>query len=111
MTCPLACRHVLTLGLLALTTASQAQEPPRRVARLFTAGELPGLAERGVRLPREGTYTVKVWAPANQTWTLSVEGPALSLRPRLDGDDDAPRWQTVGEARLPAGKPVTVRVV
>jgi len=103
-------RPWIAFGLLALATGASAQEPSSPVARLFTAGEFPRLGEHGVRLPRGATYTVKVWTPAGQSWSLSKEPAALTLRPEPEAGGTGPRWQTVGAARLPAGAPVKIRV-
>jgi hypothetical protein len=103
-------RPLLCLGLLALAPASSVQAQGPYTSRFFSASEFPRLAEQGVELPSEGRYTVKVWAPARQSWSLTADGTTLTLQHKVEGDDASPRWQTVGTADLPGGKPVKVVV-
>jgi hypothetical protein len=95
----------LVLGLLI--PAARADDPP--AARLLTASDLVGPSPR-VRLPRSGEYTVKVWAPSRQSWSLAADGQALTLSVKVEGDDSAPSWRTAGKATLSADSPVTVAV-
>ena len=101
---------LLALGLLGLwLPAAHAQDAPAkkpkpaatppRIARLYTASDFPRLAE-GVALPRAGSYTLKVWAPASQVWSLAAEGSTLTLRVTPEHGISTPRWQTVGSAGL-----------
>jgi len=94
----------------AFATTGRAEEPPKPEARLFTASEFPRLAEQGAELAGGRRYTLKVWAPAKQTWSLSADGSTLTLRSETKGDDATPRWQAVGSADLPTGERVKIRV-
>ena len=107
---------LVALGLLGLgTSAVRGQEakakaptknaPPRFIL-FYSASDFPRLAE-GVELPRAASYTLKVWAPAAQVWSLATEGATLTLRAGVAGDG-TPRWQTVGKSEL---KGPTFRVV
>src|SRR5262249_19815662 len=64
----------------------------------------------GVELPADGRYTVKVWAPARQTWSLKAQGQTLTLTSRAEGQDLTPRWQTLGTVDLRDDAPVKVVV-
>jgi dienelactone hydrolase len=83
------------------------EDPP--VTRLFVASDLPRLQE-GMTLPRAGEYTLKVWAPARQVWSVAAEGNSLALSSRLEGDDNRPTWQTVGKASLKSEDPLKITV-
>jgi hypothetical protein len=103
---------VLVLGLLGVWTlhppaSVRAEDPPDRVVHVYTPSELPRL-DKGVELPLAGTYTLKVWAPARQVWSVAAEGSTLTLKVQSEGNDLRPRWQTVGNAEL---KGETFRVV
>src|SRR4051794_31456191 len=91
-------RSIAPPGLLPglLTTPAGGDEAPPRVVRLSTASDWPRLA-RGIRLPHGGRYTVRVWAPARQDWSLAADGQTLTLVAETKGDDDTPRWQVVDE--------------
>lgn len=39
---------------------------------------------------------VRVWAPASQHWTLSVDRPTVRLSSKLEAGSDLPRWQNLG---------------
>jgi dienelactone hydrolase len=99
----LSCSSVaaLVMQAAALQATAGADEPKPTDSRLFTASEFPRLA-RGIQLPRPGEYTVKVWAPARQRWTLAADGSNLTLSVRIEGDDTAPRWQTLGAFSIEA---------
>lgn len=105
---------LFALGLFAATLGpARAGDPPAapkappKVSLVFTAGDAARLAE-GVRLPRADTYTVKVWAPASQDWSIASDSPALTLRLAPGGGGAAPRWKTLGTAAL---KGETLKVV
>jgi hypothetical protein len=100
----------LALAALSLVAADDPKALPP-VVRLFTASDFPRLA-RGVELPRGGGYTVKVWAPARQRWSLSGHGSilTLTLTPSAGDDGASPRWQTLGDANLKDDTPVKVVV-
>lgn len=102
----------LAPGLVLLATALGAASAARAGddSRVFTAGEFEGLAREGFTPAAPGRYTVKVWVPARQVWSLRSEGATLTLRPEAQGDDPTPRWQTLGAADLPAGAAVKVVV-
>jgi hypothetical protein len=107
----LSCSSVAALVLQAASpqAAAQADEPAPTVSRVFTASEFPRLA-RGIELSRAGEYTVKVWAPAGQCWTLAAAGSNLTLSARIEGDDTAPHWQTLGAFSLRAGEQAKIVV-
>jgi X-Pro dipeptidyl-peptidase (S15 family) len=115
---PIRPTSLLALGLLGLwLTAARADDAPAKKAKpaaapprvilFYSASDFPRLAE-GVELPRAATYTLKVWAPAAQVWSLATEGSTLTLRAAHEGNSDTPRWQTVGKSEL---KGPTFRVV
>ncbi|MDR3636950.1 MAG: acetylxylan esterase [Isosphaeraceae bacterium] len=105
---PKARPALVTLGLLAtlVPPPARADDP---VTRLYTASELPRLAQ-GVALPREGSYTLKVWAPERQRWSLAVEGATVTLTPKDEGNTTAPTWQTVGTVPVAAKTPLKLVV-
>jgi hypothetical protein len=81
-------------GLVARATPLRADDDGGHKAHLITAGELPRLRDRGITLHRGGDYTVKVWAPARQAWSVEADGPALTLAAKVEGDDARPTWRT-----------------
>ncbi len=98
-----------TFGLLVvfLNATVRAQDQP--VARLFTASEFPRLAQ-GVSLPRAGVYTLKVWSPARQQWSLASEGATATLNAKVEGDDATVAWQTVGTVKVADNTPLKIVV-
>src|SRR4051812_21382972 len=101
----------LTPLLLEVTNA-RADDPPGKLqahALIFPASDIPRLAEHPAHIPTAGKYTVKVWAPARQTWSLSIDGSKLTLRSKVEGDDARPRWQTIGVGEIPK-EPLTIVV-
>lgn len=99
-----------TLGLLAAVPGSSARaEEQRPATRFFTASDFGHLA-RGFKIPRAGRYTVRVWSPARQHWSLTAEGQTVVLSARTEGADSSPRWQTVGDAALQADAEVKITV-
>lgn len=86
----------LLATLLIFSSAAAAQEPPPD--RVFTASELPRLA-RGVEVPA-GEWTVAVWAPARDQWTLTADGATARLARRETGDDAGPAWSDLGTLRV-----------
>ncbi len=103
-------RPIAALGLLiALAPSARADEPQPAASRLFTASDIPHLAE-GTHVPLDGRYTLKVWAPARQSWSLKADGQTLTLSGKVEGDDASPRWQVVGDAELKAAEPVKIIV-
>lgn len=78
-------------------------------ARLFTASELPRLAQ-GVELDGSGTYTLKVWAPGREQWAGTVDGTSVTLKMTTEGDAQTPRWRTVGTVQVEDGQSVRVIV-
>ena len=89
-------RLAVVLVTLAASSDARAQPSEKAMTAVFTASEFPRLANDGTALPGAGRYTVKVWAPARQSWSLSINKSTLTLASKTKGDDAAPRWQTVG---------------
>jgi hypothetical protein len=102
-------RVLVVTGLLA-ASAWPGRSEAADVSRMFSASEFARLATAGEELPAEGRYTVRVWAPAQQRWSLSADGQTLILSSRVEGNDRTPGWQTLGEATLSKSEPVKVRV-
>jgi dienelactone hydrolase len=98
-------RFAAVFGLLIASSAG-AQEPHR--GRVFTASELPRLA-RGVAVA-PGEWTVKVWAPARDVWTLAAEGPTARLSRREEGGELLPAWRDLGTVRVGDGETVKIAV-
>ena len=105
-------RHLFTVRFLAIVLTSLLFQASHAVADdtsgngqgqtlVFPASDMTRLADRGIEIPLAGKFTVKVWAPSNQAWSLASEGAKLTLTAKLEGDDVKPRWQTVGLAELP----------
>ncbi|HEX8201874.1 MAG TPA: CocE/NonD family hydrolase, partial [Isosphaeraceae bacterium] len=97
-------------GLVALAVPTPAAHGAHPASVLVPASELPLLHDRGLTPRRGGDYAVKVWAPARQSWSLSADGQTLTLTPHIEGDAEAPSWQTLGAVRLSADEPVRVRI-
>jgi dienelactone hydrolase len=106
-------RAVLAAVMLAaLTLASgpavlRAQDEPAP-PRLFTASELPRLI-RGVAMP-PGEYTLKVWAPSGQKWSLEMHDGTPTLGVRVEKAGGRPGWQTPGVIAAREGEPVRIDV-
>lgn len=80
-------------------------------ARLFTASEFPRLAATGEEIASDGRYTVRVWAPAKQHWSLKADGQNVTLSVRIrESEANAPRWETIGEVALKGGQAVKITV-
>lgn len=75
---------------LALALAAVATSPT-----LFTPSDLPRLSQ-GVTLGPDEQRTVRVWAPANQQWSLTREGDVITLKPATIPGEPTPRWQDLG---------------
>src|SRR5689334_9244820 len=105
---PLALAILGSLGV-GWSLRVSAQEGPAPVTRLYSASDFPQLA-RGVELPADGRYTIKVWAPTRQEWSVAVDGTTLTLAFKATGDDETPRWQVAGEATLRRDAPVKIVV-
>jgi len=102
-------RTMTALGLLLTVwlpnlSGTETKEP---VVRLYTASDFPRLV-RGITLPVEARYTVKVWAPARQVWALSTDGTTLALSSKSDGVDDSPRWSSLGDVDVKGDRHVRV---
>jgi dienelactone hydrolase len=93
--------------LLGLTVLAHHRRLEAR-DRLYTASDLPRLA-RGVALPA-GEATLKVWAPANQAWSLERDGEIVRLKAVVQGTETRPSWQTLGTIRIEEGRPLQLRV-
>jgi dienelactone hydrolase len=106
---PLGFAHVLSLLVLGSLEAS-AWAREAHVSRLFTASDLPRLAERGLELPRDGEYVLQVWAPERQRWSLEAGTDVWTLSSRVEGINPRPRWQVVGRSRLAANQPLRLVV-
>jgi hypothetical protein len=105
-TCLFRLFRVVTLALLAFVSVVSpgfAQPAAPAQSYVFTASELPRLRERGVELPGWSRFTLKLWAPARQVWSMTLQGPTATLRSELKGDDTNPVWQTLPGGELPAG--------
>jgi hypothetical protein len=91
--------RVLAILLLTFAPARAAEGPE---ALLYTASDMPTLA-RGIEPPRPADYTLKVWAPAKQSWSVESkdDGPdrVLSLSVKVEGNDAKPRWQSLDTFR------------
>jgi dienelactone hydrolase len=94
-----ASTRVLAILLMTLGPARAAEGPE---ALLYTASDMPTLA-RGIVSPRPADYTLRVWAPAKQSWSAESkdDGPdrVLSLSVKVEGNDAKPRWQSLGTFR------------
>ncbi len=102
--------RLVMLALLAAVPGSSARaEEQSPATRLFTASDF-GHLSRGITVPQSGRYTVRVWTPGRQLWSLTANGQAVVLSARTEGADSSPRWQTVGEAALQADAPVKITV-
>ncbi len=75
--------------------------------RLFTASELPRLAQ-GLDLP-DGEYTLKVWAPAPQHWSLTTKEGVATLESHGAATAN-PSWQTLGKVAAAPGAPLKITV-
>jgi hypothetical protein len=95
---------ILGLLLVPVPTAQAAG-----AARLFTPSDY-GMLRHGLSIADAGEYTLKIWAPEGQEWTLQANGQALTLRVKARSQKgDTPRWQTAGRAKLVTASPVTVQ--
>lgn len=95
---------IVLTPLLFDAADARADDPPgksRTHALIFPASDIPRLADHPVDIRVADKYTVKVWAPANQAWSLAIDGTKLTLSSKREGDDAKPRWQTVGVGELP----------
>ena len=86
------------LGLLALE-AARADDSPAPASLVFLASDFPDLAQ-GLEVPRAGEYTIKAWTESRRGWTIKAEGPTITLIGKSSGDNESPRWLTVGKASL-----------
>jgi hypothetical protein len=76
---------------------------------LFLASDLPRL-EAGVRLPRAGEYTLKVWAPRRLIWSSKRDENSLVLQSSVEGDDPRMGWQEVAKIQVEGEQPVLITV-
>lgn len=76
---------------------------------LFTASDFPALA-RGVPVPRDGEYAVRVWDAPGRSWSVRAEGEEVRLVLTADDREGPPSWREAGRVRLSAGGPLVVRV-
>ena len=88
------------------STAATAKEAPSGV--IYTAGDFPRLGE-GIDPGLSGEVFVSVWAPAQQTWHLSLNEQTLTLRNEAHAPDPTPRWQSLGKINLAKNK--TLKIV
>ncbi|MBX6311856.1 MAG: acetylxylan esterase, partial [Isosphaeraceae bacterium] len=99
------------LGFISLETARA--DEPQPIARVFSASDFPRLA-RGIRLPRTGEYTLKVWSRPSDSWSIAEaddEGLKLAHAPREpEGASEMPRWQMLGQARIVADRPFVITI-
>ena len=104
--------RMLALPLVLLAgLATGADDPSGPASLVFTASDLPGLAD-GFTVPRTGEYTVKVW---RTPWSMGVEseGNVISFRlmPQVYSGppNPPPLWRTVGVVSLSADSPVRLK--
>ncbi len=88
------------------STVVLAREAPSGV--IYTAGDFPRLAH-GIDPGISGEVFVSVWAPAQQTWHLSLNEQILTLRNEVHAPDPTPRWQSLGKVNLAKNK--TLKIV
>ncbi|HWE36349.1 MAG TPA: CocE/NonD family hydrolase [Isosphaeraceae bacterium] len=105
--------HARVLTILVLTVAP-ARAAVAAEGLLFTASDFPALA-RGIEPPRPADYTLKVWAPAKQSWTLEQKDDGadrvLALSVQVEGKDTKPRWQSLGNVRWRYDQKLKFKVV
>lgn len=97
----------VSLCLAATTASPGADDLP--ISRVFVASDIARLRD-GVKLPRGGEFTIKVWAPARQRWTLAADGNTLTLTPKDEGKDKHPEWQVVGKASISGETPLKLTI-
>src|SRR4051794_41696486 len=88
---------VLTLALAATTSSAVClgDDARPRVARVYTASDILGMREHGFTVPADGEYSVRIWAPAGQPWTLDAAGTTWTLASKIEGDNAKTIWQSV----------------
>lgn len=84
---------------LGLASTGLAVDDPAPASLLFTADDLPGLAQ-GFALPRAGEYTVKTWGDPAMGWTLKADGSAITLESKVSTGSERPRWTTLGKVTV-----------
>ncbi|WP_422930419.1 alpha/beta hydrolase [Singulisphaera sp. PoT] len=95
-------------GLLLIAAVSAGAEEPAKVAvHRFLASDFPQLA-KGIKLPDGQSFTVKVWSPKRQEWSLSGEKSTWKLSAKQAGDDATPRWQSVGQITGRSGEDIKI---
>jgi hypothetical protein len=108
---PFASFLVALLACVPGLGSARADDPPAPASLVFVASDLPDLA-RGFSVPREGQYTIKVWATGLPNWSFRpggpVEGQAITLDPKAD--DSKPRWLTLGSVSLVPDRPATISI-
>lgn len=89
-------RRVLGATVLLIGWAAGSPLPAQEEAttRIFSASDLPRMA-RGINLP-PGDWSVKIWAPARDGWSVAVDGATARLSRQEQGDDARPSWRTAG---------------
>jgi len=95
------------IAALAVTTA-HADDPPSN-SFVFSASDFPSLAN-GFKVQTSGEYTVKVWSPAKVGWTIAADDAGFVLTPKVEGQDETPRWTTLGPVALKADGPASIKV-
>ncbi|QEH36876.1 Acetyl xylan esterase (AXE1) [Aquisphaera giovannonii] len=94
-----------TLTALALLAGQ-----PRSAAQLFTAAEIPALAD-GISLRGPGEAVVRVWTSPAFEWHLAQEGDSVTLRATQSGRGATPYWQRLGTVKHEPGRALRIRVV
>lgn len=80
---------------LAVTLAVVASSPT-----IFTPSDLPRLAS-GVPLGPDERATLRVWAPADEAWSIAREGDVVTLSRAAVPGEPSPRWLDLGVVQGP----------
>ena len=89
-------------------SASRADDPPSTTF-VLNASDYPALAKQ-FQVGKSGEYTIKIWSPAKVGWTISADGTGFVLTPKVEGNDETPRWTTLGPVALKADASATIQV-
>jgi hypothetical protein len=101
-------------GLLGLGTLRAADDPPKATSLLFLSSDLTDMAGQ-FQVPRDGTYTVKVWTTSLPDQSFidddeALEDQPLILKTKPEDPDDRPKWEYLGQRNLAPDKPLIVRI-
>ena len=100
---------ILAMTALLVTSAAYADDSHSHATLRFQASDFPALA-RGIRVPRDGRYTITTWGPRCRRWTANLDGDTLRLAIREEGDDMTPHFQKAGEVTLRANRRLEIVV-